>query len=1429
MIHALHFMDIFVRNGLTDFDLPFEYQTWPSCLQGRQIQEEFFEAQKHVVTNAKEMEKKVGIHQNLDESADVHFHSIRVLGQGGFGRVDLVWSKLSLKQYARKRVLRSKSPKMKHERLVKEVQILKKLSHRHLIKYVGSYTDREYTAYLMEPIAEYNLLVYLNTPNATQRSNRSRIQHFYGCLAGAVHYLHTQKIRHADITSCNVLIKNDCVYISDFGTAKDFSQTGKSTTQDRTPVNFAYIAPEVARNQPKNTSSDMWSLGVVFLELTTVLLGHRLKAFWSYMGRSTAGREQPSVQENLPAASMWLDFIKSEDGDEANEPIAWVKTLLQSEPRYRLSSKRLMNDIQSTPSFRQFCCQDCWSDFTDGNFEYEIDYDRPRFGSRRMSTDRIQAEAAARLGLANSVSKVVRTTSSNSISAWLASTVENIPSDPDVLDGTQTNFQSACTAEEARQARSVELPTPKYEESSVKSFANSSEDEDLEKESGDDASDIDKKGVLDLGRGYLLKEDPASSDEDDSIEDPVTSSRGYVFVSDDSETETDADDTSEEPSLAEDTEETLACQEISETARCEHENAPLNLDSNINDIGTPEVSQTMVEKAFVIVRSGLTSISLEDIQRTRRSSNENPSEPARYKSGIHFQTPIQNHLPIGDLEAAKSGSEERRIIRRPPASSSRLCPFSAEGSMEPRSGAAGTISSEPRLEPPSENNAVGMEKAPIELIEALSSTWNDEKPLDLIEQPNQDNERNDNPSKDASLSLVKPLVPKLSPSIRTDPVDQGLTQTTDTLRSDISSRAVNPIKPEKEPVYEKGSKIVKQVKFDTRLSTTWQEEKPLAFTAQDIPHEGSEPQYLPSKESNEVRLYLNGPATENANCPAFIDDKIVPVVNTADTNAQEKASKRPKKAKRDREHTIASTNGTEIASKDTTSKMPDKPSRSTIVASVERTGTGKYDEPHTTAPSHEITTCTEGHTSEALSKEAPLLAESSMTAERNDMVFRKEKRSEQNISSRSKQKAVEEGHRLEQGIASSSEQAEAELKPVDIEIPQLQNPDTKNSKAAPADVNTGDSIHGTTSGTSDHRLKRRMWIRQSKRKQQAKLLPEIYLAKVRNETQPGDGSVASSKLSQSTMERLKSTNWNPMLDRSYSLLEKYCRSGDWKCVRALLKSGSNPGTKKKPRPVPMLNAVLGASQKHANCVKVLLEFGADPNVSDRMRYKKTALQLAIENPYSNDSGYKGLINLLVFANADPNAKDRNGEYTIEKIFKGSDKVGLEPHREEALALLLQSARGTNFNVKSFGTQDTPLHLAVCCRSSMAVAMLLHMGADVNAVNSSGSTPLISAALMWRGELRAEEEEILNLLTQRKGVRLDIASGVFKRTALHYAVIANMPVAVEILLEAGADPRMKDGLNFDALSLLKICNARQAMPEYEDMQGMIQEALDGLIK
>lgn len=279
----------------------------------------------------------------------------------GCRSVDEVFSRLSFKYYARKRFLRKKNAR--DDQIVlkmfeKEVSSLKRLSHDHLVRVIGSYTDQKCVAFLMIPVADCNLMVYLSQPREFIDSHLPSIRSYFGCLANAVAYLHRQRIRHRDLKPQNILVKEHVVFITDFGAAHDWSKLRRDTTEDPSaPATEKYMAPEMSKRSPRNSASDMWSLGVVFVEMATVLHGRTMREFDRYL--ETNGSHHPYVWGNPMGMHGWLEELRQVSVSPDNEAIEWATDLTHVNPNNRPQASELIRQIRNRrhSNFIGICCK----------------------------------------------------------------------------------------------------------------------------------------------------------------------------------------------------------------------------------------------------------------------------------------------------------------------------------------------------------------------------------------------------------------------------------------------------------------------------------------------------------------------------------------------------------------------------------------------------------------------------------------------------------------------------------------------------------------------------------------------------------------------------------------------------------------------------------------------------------------------------------------------------------------------------------------------------------------------------------------------------------------------------------------------------------------------------------------------------------------
>ncbi|KAL5228068.1 hypothetical protein ABZP36_016333 [Zizania latifolia] len=195
------------------------------------------------------------------------FSDSNLLGQGGFGEV--YKGTVRGQEVAIKR-LRSGSGQGERE-FRAEVEIINRVHHKNLVSLVG------YCIY-----GEHRLLVYEYVPNKTLEfhlhgSGRPaldwarRWKIAVGSAKGLA-YLHEDchpTIIHRDIKAANILL--DYTFepkVADFGLAK--SQAAEQTAvSTRVMGTFGYLAPEYAATGKVSDRSDVFSFGVMILELIT--------------------------------------------------------------------------------------------------------------------------------------------------------------------------------------------------------------------------------------------------------------------------------------------------------------------------------------------------------------------------------------------------------------------------------------------------------------------------------------------------------------------------------------------------------------------------------------------------------------------------------------------------------------------------------------------------------------------------------------------------------------------------------------------------------------------------------------------------------------------------------------------------------------------------------------------------------------------------------------------------------------------------------------------------------------------------------------------------------------------------------------------------------------------------------------------------------
>ncbi|KAI5007384.1 hypothetical protein ZWY2020_050829 [Hordeum vulgare] len=203
-------------------------------------------------------------------AATDNFSADSKIGQGGFGPVYM--AKLEDGQEVAVKRLSKKSVQGVVE-FKNEVKLIAKLQHRNLVRLLGCCIDDQERMLVYEFMHNNSLDTFIFDEGKRKLLGwKNRFEIILGIARGLL-YLHEDsrvRIIHRDLKASNVLLdKNMIPKISDFGIARMFG--GDQTTAYTTKVigTYGYMSPEYAMDGVFSMKSDIYSFGVLVLEIIT--------------------------------------------------------------------------------------------------------------------------------------------------------------------------------------------------------------------------------------------------------------------------------------------------------------------------------------------------------------------------------------------------------------------------------------------------------------------------------------------------------------------------------------------------------------------------------------------------------------------------------------------------------------------------------------------------------------------------------------------------------------------------------------------------------------------------------------------------------------------------------------------------------------------------------------------------------------------------------------------------------------------------------------------------------------------------------------------------------------------------------------------------------------------------------------------------------
>lgn len=261
-----------------------------------------------------------------------------IIGRGGFGTVYKAQFENGFIA-AVKRM--NKVSQQGEEEFCKETELLGRLHHRHLVTLRGFCAEKHERFLVYEYMENGSLKEHLHASRKPPMSWRTRIQ-VAADVATALEYLHfycDPPLCHRDIKSSNILLDGNFVAkVADFGLA----HAAPSGAIKFEPINTdirgtpGYMDPEYVTTQELTEKSDIYSYGVLLLELITARRAvHETKNLveWAQPYIATCSRLPEIVDPNL---------ADNYNFEQLQSLISIVKLCTQKEGKARPSMKQVL-------------------------------------------------------------------------------------------------------------------------------------------------------------------------------------------------------------------------------------------------------------------------------------------------------------------------------------------------------------------------------------------------------------------------------------------------------------------------------------------------------------------------------------------------------------------------------------------------------------------------------------------------------------------------------------------------------------------------------------------------------------------------------------------------------------------------------------------------------------------------------------------------------------------------------------------------------------------------------------------------------------------------------------------------------------------------------------------------------------------------------
>ncbi|KMP05768.1 carbon catabolite-derepressing protein kinase [Coccidioides immitis RMSCC 3703] len=303
------------------------------------------------------------------------YKTVRMLGEGSFGKVKLAIHQATGREVALKIISRRKLlSRDMVGRVEREIQYLQLLRHPHIIKLYTVITTKTDIVMVLE-YAERELFDYLVSRG---KCNDDEARTFFQQIICAVEYCHRHKIVHRDLKPENLLMDREKnVKIADFGLSNIMTDGNFLRTSCGSPN---YAAPEVISGKLyAGPEVDVWSCGVILY----VLLVGKLPFDDEYI---------PNLFRKISAGNFYMPSYISTGAANL------IRRMLQVHPVHRITIPEIRRDSwfkKDLPQYLQHPAEEFVATGADPNKAIDLRSIAP--GKPAAVRERIRENAVSKL------------------------------------------------------------------------------------------------------------------------------------------------------------------------------------------------------------------------------------------------------------------------------------------------------------------------------------------------------------------------------------------------------------------------------------------------------------------------------------------------------------------------------------------------------------------------------------------------------------------------------------------------------------------------------------------------------------------------------------------------------------------------------------------------------------------------------------------------------------------------------------------------------------------------------------------------------------------------------------------------------------------------------------------------------------------------